>query len=108
MITLFDSGSKQTTADGIAEVLIFKGKFADNDVSKVDKFVLSKKFSVKGSEFKETEVRDRDIRKTELAWVAKLPDTFKPELADVYKINVYFKDNTTGQTLGNSTYIVWG
>jgi len=108
IITLFDTNGKQTTADGIVEVSIFKGKFADNDASQVNQFVLSQKYGAKGSDFKETEVLFRDIKKTELAWTAKLPDTFKPELADLYKINVYFKDNATGQTLGNSTYIVWG
>lgn len=108
-IELYDFNNRQTTADGIAEVTMLKGRFEDNDPGKVNKIVYSEMYNLKASEFKETEfIHKREIKRTELLWATNLPDVFKPKLGDVYKINIYFQPIGNNQSLANSTYIVWG
>jgi hypothetical protein len=108
-IELFDFNNRLTTAEGIAEVTMFKGKFADNDPNQVNQFVFREKYNLKASEFKETEfIHNREFKRTELLWKTTLPNVFKPEIGDVYKINIYFQPNGYNQRLANTTYIVWG
>lgn len=107
-ISLSDTNNKETTADGSAEITMFKGKFADNDANKVDQFVFREKYDVKASDFRKTELSFRGVKSTKLVWLSELPDTFKPEVGEIYKISVYFTDTTTEKTLGNTSYIVWG
>jgi hypothetical protein len=106
-ILLYDIHNIQTTSDGVAEITILKGKFQDFSLNSPTEFVLKGKYNVKANEFKETQSHFREVTKTELAWSANLPDEFKPELADVYKINVVFQPKGSTQTLGNTTNIVW-
>jgi hypothetical protein len=108
-IELYDFNNRQTTADGIAEITMFKGRFEDNDPDQVNQIVYSKTYNLKASEFEETEfIHKREIKRTELLWKTDLPDEFKPKLGDVFKINIYFQPSGINQRLANTTYIVWG
>lgn len=108
-IELYDFNNRQTTADGIAEITMLKGRFEDNDLDQVNQIVYSEKYNLKASEFGETEfIHNREIKRTELLWKTDLPDAFKPKLGDVYKINIYFQPSGNNQRIANTTSIVWG
>jgi hypothetical protein len=107
-IELYDFNNRQTTADGVAEITMFKGRFEDNDPDQVNQIVYNGTYNLKAAEFDETEfIHKREIKRTELLWKTNLPDAFKPKLGDVYKINIYFQTSGNKQRLANTTYIVW-
>lgn len=108
-VELYDFDNRQTTADGTAEITMFKGRFEDNDLGQVNQMVYSEKYNLKASDFEETEfIHKRELKRTGLLWKTNLPEAFKPKLGDMYKINIYFQPSGNNQKLANTTYIVWG
>jgi hypothetical protein len=106
-LSLYDSHNRQTTADGVADVSFFKGKFQDYYADKINQFVFSQTYNIKSSEFKKETISFRGVKSTELVWSTSLPEAFKPEVGDAYKISIAFRPNEKHPALGNMTYIVW-
>gem|GEM_PF-4138399 len=106
-ITLYDFQKRMTTADGQAQITMFKGKFS-NDPDDINKLVLSDKYNIKRTEFIERQVVTNELKRDLLSWSVKLPaDKFTPEVGDVYKISARFTPAGSNQPIGNQTFLVW-
>ncbi len=106
-ISLYDSHNRQTTADGVADVSFLKANSRTIMQDKINQFVFSQTYNIKASEFKEETISFRGVKSTELVWSTSLPEAFKPEVGDAYKISIAFRPNENQPALGNMTYIVW-